>query len=191
MGRTSQAREKILQAARLLFWERGYEGVSMEDLCSAAGVNKGTLYHFYSNKEEIALSAVHSNAELTLGVIQDERLKKMSGLNAILYYFDFTVAMSRERFEESGLVPGCPFGTLGAELGGRNDAICSGVNEWFEKMTEQISEYLKKDGIRSPKKKAEEILMLWQGAMLMAKTANRIEFLHEAREYTVQLIKKK
>lgn len=50
-------RQRILEQARLLFNERGYNGVSMGDIADAVGISKGNLtYHF--NKKEAIMEAL-------------------------------------------------------------------------------------------------------------------------------------
>src|ERR1700724_3117886 len=43
-------REDILRIATELFAARGYHGTRMDDLADAVGLNKATLYHYYSSK---------------------------------------------------------------------------------------------------------------------------------------------
>lgn len=47
-------REKVLEAAALVFLQRGYVGASMEQVRQAAGVSNGSLYHHFSTKAELA-----------------------------------------------------------------------------------------------------------------------------------------
>ena len=47
-----------LTAAMFLFWERGYEGVSMDDLTAAMGISPSSLYASFGSKEELFLSAL-------------------------------------------------------------------------------------------------------------------------------------
>jgi AcrR family transcriptional regulator len=51
--------EQILDRAALLFYERGYDATSIRDLAEATGVSSSTLYHHYSNKQEILYAVVH------------------------------------------------------------------------------------------------------------------------------------
>jgi TetR/AcrR family transcriptional regulator, mexJK operon transcriptional repressor len=53
-----QRREAILEAAKRLFAEHGYAGVSMEQLAREAGVSKLTLYSHFGGKEELFQEAV-------------------------------------------------------------------------------------------------------------------------------------
>src|SRR5579872_1804365 len=52
-GRRGGSREAIVEAAERLFLERGFGAVSMDELASAAGVARRTLYNQFASKEEI------------------------------------------------------------------------------------------------------------------------------------------
>lgn len=63
-GRPSAARASaidrvILQTARELFLAEGFDPVSMEQVASAVGISKGTLYARHSSKEELFAAVVH------------------------------------------------------------------------------------------------------------------------------------
>ena len=51
-------RDVVLTAAMFLFWERGYEGVSMDDLTEAMGIGLSSLYASFASKEELFLTAL-------------------------------------------------------------------------------------------------------------------------------------
>ncbi|GAB4010769.1 TetR/AcrR family transcriptional regulator [Nocardioides ultimimeridianus] len=46
-------REKLLEVARDLFAERGFESTSVQDVVAAAGVTKGAMYHYFASKDEL------------------------------------------------------------------------------------------------------------------------------------------
>lgn len=46
-------RQKIICAAKQLFFERGYENISVSDIAQAAGVAKGSFYTYFEHKEDI------------------------------------------------------------------------------------------------------------------------------------------
>lgn len=45
--------ERLVEAARDLFAEKGYESTSVQDVVERAGVTKGAMYHYYRSKEEL------------------------------------------------------------------------------------------------------------------------------------------
>src|SRR6202035_5002829 len=53
MPKRSGTRDRLIESARYLFWERGFAGTSMTDLLGHAEVNSGSFYHFFESKEAL------------------------------------------------------------------------------------------------------------------------------------------
>jgi len=53
------SKEKLVGAARRLMLAQGYPVTSVDDIIEAAGVSKGSFYHHFESKEELALTAMH------------------------------------------------------------------------------------------------------------------------------------
>jgi AcrR family transcriptional regulator len=56
----------IMQAARGVFCEKGYEAASTAEIAAKAGVVEGTLYRYFSSKRELLIKVVESFYEGTL-----------------------------------------------------------------------------------------------------------------------------
>lgn len=56
----------ILRIAARQFREHGFHGTSMQDIADAAGIQKGSLYHHFSGKEEILFRIIDYAARLLL-----------------------------------------------------------------------------------------------------------------------------
>ncbi|MCW5201905.1 TetR/AcrR family transcriptional regulator [Desulfobulbus sp. US2] len=67
-------RAAIMEAAINLFGERGYQSTSVSSLAKAAGIGKGTIYSYFTSKNEILLAFCED--ELTF--IHDEIQKKLN-----------------------------------------------------------------------------------------------------------------
>ncbi|MGQ3211300.1 TetR/AcrR family transcriptional regulator [Shinella sp.] len=52
-GEDPAKREQILDGAKRVFMEQGFEAASMNDITRAAGVSKGTIYVYFENKEDL------------------------------------------------------------------------------------------------------------------------------------------
>jgi AcrR family transcriptional regulator len=65
-------RDAILKAASACFVERGFHASSMKEICVAAGMSPGTLYHYFSSKAEIIIGIIEAQrrdtAELLVGI---------------------------------------------------------------------------------------------------------------------------
>lgn len=57
-GKKTFLPEKALEKAMNLFWERGYEGTSVEDLVQCTGLGRGSLYDTFGDKHALYLTAL-------------------------------------------------------------------------------------------------------------------------------------
>src|SRR3982074_2484753 len=51
-------RDRLIQTAMQLFWEKGYGSTSVAGVRHAAGVNSGSLYHFFPGKQDLLLAVL-------------------------------------------------------------------------------------------------------------------------------------
>lgn len=72
--RPDERPNEILDAALAVFAERGYRNTRLEHVGEAAGVTKGTIYHYFTNKEDLLLRAIEHRREEAFGRI-DELLR--------------------------------------------------------------------------------------------------------------------
>ena len=84
-------KNEALEAAMLLFWERGYEGASMADLTQAMGLNPSSIYAAFGDKHALFSLAVqrylHTRAQYATEALEQPTLRKV-----IRALFDNTVA---------------------------------------------------------------------------------------------------
>lgn len=64
-GQDPEKRRQILEGARAVFFERGFDAASMGDIARAAGVSKGTLYVYFEDKVDLFASMVSHECEET------------------------------------------------------------------------------------------------------------------------------
>lgn len=88
-------RALLLDVALRLFMERGYDGVSMQDIATAANMTKGSPYYHFKGKEDLflqamRLSVVQMNERLLQRLEMGETLqqKLVSGLAEVLLHSD-------------------------------------------------------------------------------------------------------
>jgi TetR/AcrR family transcriptional repressor of nem operon len=56
-------RERLIEAAQDLLWERGYIGTSPKAIQDRAGAGQGSMYHHFTGKPDLALEALRRSAE--------------------------------------------------------------------------------------------------------------------------------
>src|ERR1700742_4627010 len=63
--------DTVLETAMLLFWEHGFEGVSISDLTDATGINRRSLYAEFGSKEALFRLAVQRYMQRNAGYIAE------------------------------------------------------------------------------------------------------------------------
>src|SRR5918911_677352 len=67
----------ILEAARKVFAKKGFSNATVDDIASAAGVAKGTVYLYYESKRDIYFAALKFGIEQMHSLLREE-LNKVS-----------------------------------------------------------------------------------------------------------------
>lgn len=62
-GEDPEKRHQILVGAWRVFVEQGFDAASMNSICKAAGVSKGTLYVYFENKEDLFVALVEEKRQ--------------------------------------------------------------------------------------------------------------------------------
>ncbi|MBS7553917.1 TetR/AcrR family transcriptional regulator [Ancylobacter dichloromethanicus] len=57
----SSKRREIIDGARKVFFEKGFDGASMDEVAKAAGVSKATIYVYFASKAELFEALVHND----------------------------------------------------------------------------------------------------------------------------------
>ncbi len=71
MADTADSRAAILEAAKLLFMQEGFRGISMRQIAEAVGVTKAALYYHFKDKEELFVAIVEQYL-VAMSILIDE-----------------------------------------------------------------------------------------------------------------------
>lgn len=113
-------RQEILDAARRLFNQRGYNGVSLQDIAKAVGISKGNLSYHFQKKEGIAEALIEENADtLPPGIPQT-----IGELD--LVFWDIQTAVQENRFF---FLSHAQLGQISPEIGRKQRARCRHITE--------------------------------------------------------------
>ena len=89
-----ESRERILDAALDAIRAQGYAATSVDDLCDAAGLTKGSFFHHFRSKEELAIAAAAHFARMAEGIFAAAPYRTtIDPLDRLLGYVDFRIAM--------------------------------------------------------------------------------------------------
>lgn len=75
-------REHLIRTGQELIWSKGYDLCSIKDITTAAGLPKGSFYHYFESKEKFALEAMDDFLEtfpenLPTGAISLDKLRQL------------------------------------------------------------------------------------------------------------------
>src|SRR5580704_17540874 len=113
MKNSNQTRTRMLEAARHLFWEKGYTATGMAEILERGQANSGSFYHFFASKEALLLAVLDSYVEglepMVLRPAFARHRDPIVRIFAILQGY-------RERILGTGCRYGCPLGRLALEI---------------------------------------------------------------------------
>src|ERR1700728_638965 len=104
MKKTCETKEKLLQVGFDLIWDSSYGSVSVDDICQRAGVNKGSFYHFFPTKSDLALGAYRERWETVRPLYEENFAPDVAPLDRLDRWCDHILAVQREKAEEYGHV---------------------------------------------------------------------------------------
>jgi TetR/AcrR family transcriptional repressor of nem operon len=195
MGRTSNARERLIDSALTLIHARSYAAVSVDDLCAHAGVKKGSFYHFFPTKRDLAVAAIDRQWHNARRYVLDPSFAPdVPPLQRIRRLFTLAATLQCPRDPAGGLVLGCPFGNLAAELGTQDPIIrakvqdiFAGYHASFERVLVEAQEAGELGPLQAPEA-ARGLLALFEGALLLAKTYNDAAIVEHVGQAAIGLI---
>lgn len=134
MGRTSDAKARLMQAAISLLWEENYGGVTVDDICKRAEVKKGSFYYFFPGKAELAVAAIEevwiSEYKPALDACFSPSVEPLDRLRN---YLQGIVTKQTAVFAQSGKVLGCPLASVGCEISTSEADVCGAVRSVFSR----------------------------------------------------------
>jgi TetR/AcrR family transcriptional regulator len=74
-----QRRSDILQAAEELFFARGFDSVSMDDIAKKVELNKATLYLYFKDKESLFFAVVLRGVRILYSMVKEKEKREMFG----------------------------------------------------------------------------------------------------------------
>ena len=95
------SKTKILDAALTVIRTKGYTATTIDDLCEAAGLTKGSFFHHFGSKEELALAAAGHFWTMARGIFGAAPYQsKTDPLERLLSYIDFRIEILRGELPE-------------------------------------------------------------------------------------------
>jgi len=177
MPKILHTRERLIDSARYLFWERGFAGTSMTDLLGHAGVNSGSFYHFFESKEALLRAVLEEYLQALRPMVVNpafaETDEPVERIFAIL-------AGYRERILQTDCKYGCPLGRLALEIDPENRPAHKLIAENFQGWIRAVRECVDQMKDRLPKNTdrdalATYVLAVMEGGVMLSRSYGSVE----------------
>ena len=175
MGRLKRAaaqappRERILHAARELFYRDGIRAVGVEAIASAAGTNKMTLYRHFASKDALVAAYLSELAAMGDALWETARAEHPGDPEAQLRALLRRVS----QFADECSGRGCAFANAAIELAERAHPARKIIEGHKRKQRERLVALCREAGFERPERLADEIFLLVEGARVSLQSVGR------------------
>jgi len=192
--RVTATRARLVEAARELFWERGYEATTLGDVGKRAKANPGSLYYFFKTKEELLLAVLDRYSELLWPAVMEPAFNLVD--DPIVRIFTVLEGY-RQGLLRTQFARGCPIGSLSLEVGEslpsarqKLAANFDGWVSWIQKCFDDAADQLPPETDRAAL--ARFVLTVMEGAVMQARAYHSLAPFDSAvevlREYLARLV---
>src|SRR5262245_30983003 len=130
------SKTKILDAALEVIRTKGYSATTIDDLCEAAGLTKGSFFHHFDTKEELALAAAEHFGTMAAGLFAQAPYRaKTDPLDRVLGYINFRASILRGELPEYT----CLLGTMVQETYETHPAIRDACDRYISAHAAEVA----------------------------------------------------
>ncbi|HEY8266312.1 MAG TPA: TetR/AcrR family transcriptional regulator, partial [Steroidobacteraceae bacterium] len=175
-------RWRILEAAMHLFWEKGFGSTSVADILARAGVNSGSLYHFFPGKQDLLVAVLDMYVDGIRPMLLEPAWRGTTDpIEKVWKLMD----AYRQALVQTECTYGCPIGSLALELHEPDPVVRERLAKNFTNWTTAIEECLDAAGNRVPgdvdkRALAEFVLTTMEGGVMLARSYRDIGYFDRA-----------
>lgn len=169
---SADTRDRLLDAAMELFWEKGYGSTSIVEILRRAGANAGSLYHFFPTKQDLLVAVLDRYVEGIGPMLLDPA---WAGVADPLDRIFALLGRYRDFLVETDCFYGCPIGSLALELHEPDPPVRERLAANFGNWVAAIEDCLEAAGDRLPADLdrgalAQFVLTTMEGGVMQART---------------------
>ena len=198
MGRTSDADQRLKQAALDLMWAGSYGSVTIDQICQRAEVKKGSFYYFFKSKAELAVAALENLWNETWKPTLDRCFSpSVDPLVRITNHLETIYAGQKEIKAKFGKVLGCLVCSVGSEVSTQEVDVSAAVREIVSRKRRYYESAIRgavAQGVIEPCDPAQEslaLLALLEGLVSQARIMNDPEILRQLPAMALGLLRVK
>lgn len=171
-------RGRLVREAMRLFWEKGYASTSVADVLGHAGVNSGSLYHFFPGKQDLLLAVLDAYHAGIGPMLLDPAWE---GVDDPIERVFALLAKYREALVSTECAYGCPIGSLALEIHEPDPPVREALARNFAAWLAAIENCLGDARARLPRgtrrhELAQLVLTVMEGGVMQARTFRDIAY---------------
>jgi TetR/AcrR family transcriptional repressor of nem operon len=187
-------RDRLIEAAIRLFWEKGYNATGMAELLKAAHVNSGSFYHFFDSKEALLMAVLDWYKENIYPALLQPAFENtddpIERIFALLERY-------RGLILQTDCAYGCPIGRLALEIGPEQRAVHQKIAENFSAWTAAVRKCLDDAADRLPPgvdrdNLATLVLSVMEGGVMQSRSHRNVDpfdqSVEQLRDYFKRLL---
>ena len=169
-------RERILRTAFQLFHEQGFHATGVATIGREAGINPGSLYHFFASKDQLLLQVLEfALTYLAPAVMEPVERKTEDPIERVFAL----LKQYRDGMVQHGCRLGCPIGNLALEVSDGDLEARRLIHRNFENWAARVEGWLLQAGDRLPAdlnraNLARFILTVMEGGLMQARAADSL-----------------
>lgn len=184
MPRISDKRERLVDAAKTLFHQKGFTNTTLADIAQFSEVPLGNVYYYFKTKEELG-SAVIDDRTLEFAEYCDDWYEYEDPRDRLLNYLDL-IEQNAKQVVESG----CPVGSLCIELNKGQNELSNKADNMLERQLQWMTEQFEESGREDARKLAVHFITSLQGGSLLANSLHDANILIDQVERLRGLVEK-
>ena len=169
----SSTKDRLLDAAQRLMLAKGFPATTVDEICEAAGLTKGSFFHYFENKEDLGKAVLDRYVALKQLLWQSAPfVKKSDPLQRVYGYLDFAVQMHKEPEGQSD----CLLGHFAQELSDTYPKIrlqcAQHFSQWAKVFRRDLDEARAKHAARrsiDTQSLAEHFIAVLEGSLIIGK----------------------
>jgi TetR/AcrR family transcriptional repressor of nem operon len=185
MGRVSDAKVKLMDAVIELIWTGSYGSTTIDQICEKAGVKKGSFYHFFESKSQLAEVALDTTWQASRAELDTIFSASVPPLERLQRYCDFGYKFQAEKQAQFGYVLGCPLFSVGCEVCTQEDLLQKKIKSMLDYKRRYIESAIR-DGMATGEVKvadaaiaARMVMAYIEGLLTQARIQNDLSVLRE------------
>ncbi len=174
------SKDRLIETATELIWRSSYGSVSVDGICKTANVKKGSFYHFFPSKADLAVAAMEQYYNESKPLFNEIFSSTKTPVERFERLAQVIFEKQEQIAKKYGHVCGCPFASLGSEMAGQDEVIRKNIQMTMSKYKTKYYEHTIQDMVEQgylPSEtdvavKAQEVYSYILGQVMLARIQN-------------------